>query len=746
MPLKSYLIGPFESGLVNNIEPWLLPEDAFQFLTNAYVWRGRIRKRFGYSLLGGTAISSRFRINIATTDAGTGDLTAQPLPGDKFEIGQQFSIGSTIFTVKELGAAADLLSTGTATGTINTTVTPATITIVGMNENPSTSVYYYPADPVMGLLVREAATINQERIIGFDTQFAYKRESGSWEQLGTAVWTGNNSDFYWSVNYRGTNAYETFFYVVNGIADDNIRYVKQTPDTWVTLRPKLDSGSNPATDRYLETAKIIIGFKDRLVVLNTIESLGGSSNSYLNRARWSQNGDPTVEATSWLDDTPGKGGYIDASTQEAIITCKFIKDRLIVYFERSTWELVYTGNAVLPFTWQQLNTELGAESRFSIIGFDKGAVGVGNVGIHTCNGVSVERIDQKIPNEVFKIHNENNGTERVYGTRDFYRELVYWTFPDAASNPTFPTKVLVWNYQNNSWAFFEDSFTCFGKFQKDSDLTWANVGGRFKSWEVWNAPWGGAQAQSQFPDIVAGNQQGFVLVIEPDSSANSASLSITDMDTATQQMTIINHNLKNNDFLQIQNAQGITLAPNTATSQDITVFKVKVESADTISIDNGGTVIDRTAFSWTGTYTGAGTLTRISNLDITSKQWNPGTPVGQQFRMPYMDFLLDRTKDGEVSVNYFIDSTQGNSIQEQAQNNGAILGSNTLYTKAEDNAVYQPNQVRVWHRYFLQSQGMMIQIKIFMSDDQMRDLDISQSDFQLDGIIIYAEPSGRITG
>ena len=52
------------------------------------------------------------------------------------------------------------------------------------------------------------------------------------------------------------------------------------------------------------------------------------------------------------------GGYIDASTEEQIVSAEFIKDRLIVYFERSTWELAYTGNEVLPFVWQKINTEL----------------------------------------------------------------------------------------------------------------------------------------------------------------------------------------------------------------------------------------------------------------------------------------------------------------------------------------------------------------------------------------------------
>ena len=722
MVLKNYLIAPFQTGLQNNVEPWLLPEDAWAVLENAYVWRGRTKKRFGSYYIGDTELDSRLRINLGTTDAGTGNFSTT-VPGATFAVGQMFSIGTTIFTVNATGTPAALLSTGSATGTYNTTT--GALVITGNNENPSSAVYFYPSTPVMGLRLRESGNVNFEDTVGFDTQFAYRRVAGAWERLGTAVWTGTDADFFWSTNYRGTNPYETFFYVVNGVPADNIKYLPQGSLTWTNLRPQLDSGGT----RFLETAGIVLGFRDRLIALNTIEDEGGNDRTYVNRCRFSQNGDPTAATTSWLDDTPGRGGFVDAPTQEAITTAEFVKDQLVVYFERSTWELVYTGDATLPFRWQQINNELGAESRFSIIGFDNGAVGVGNVGVHTCNALNVKRIDEKIPDEVFNIHNGDDGPRRVYGIRDYYRELVLWTFPDDTGNPTYPTNILLWNYQNNTWAFFKDSFTCFGYFQKDSDLTWADLGNIYGTWANWNDPWGGAQGQSQFPFIVAGNQQGFVFILDADKSSNEQSLYITDMNAGTEELTVINHNLELNDYVLVEECEGIT-------SLNGSVFQVQsIVDEDTIILD----------VTFTGTYTGGGKLTRISNLNLQSKQWNPGTPVGQQFRMPYMDFLLERTEDGEVSVDYLVDSTSGQSIQDQVTP-GILLGTNTLYTRPEDNANYQPNQVRIWHRYFLQSQGSFIQIKLFMSDDQMRDLDISQSGFVLDAINIYVEPSGRITG
>jgi hypothetical protein len=720
MTIKSYLIGPIGTGLQNNIEPWLLPEDAFETLTNAYVWRGRVKKRFGSYYLGDSELKARLRIDLGNTDLN-GDISTT-VPGTIFAIGQMFSIGTEIFTVNATGLPATLLDTGSATlATYDTTTGALVIT----GADASTAVYFYPAQPVMGLRVRETSNINFENVVGFDTQFAYRRLSSAWDRLGTAIWTGTNSNFYWTINYRGASPYETYLYVVNGVTSDNIKYLPSTTTTWTNLVPQLNVGAT----RFLQTAKIIVGFKDRLVVLNTIELEGASNRSYVNRARWSQNGDPTVAATSWLDDTPGKGGYIDSSTQEAITTVEFIKDRLIVYYERSTWELVYTGDQTLPFRWQQINNELGAESTFSIIGFDKGAVGVGNVGVHTCNGVNVERIDEKIPNEVFKIHNGNDGPVRVYGIRDYFNELVYWTFPDATDDPTYPTKILVWNYQNNTWAFFDESFTCFGYFQKDEDLQWADLGARYGTWAEWNDPWNSSQSQSRFPDIIAGNQQGFVVVVDVNRSFNEQSLYITDMTTATSRLTVIDHNLKLNDYILVEDASGIT-------SLNGNVYQVaQVINSDTIRID--------TTFS--GTYSGSGKLSRVSNIDIRSKMFNPGTPVGQQFQMPYIDFLMQRTVNGEVSLDYYLDSSFGQSIQDQILGD-VLLGNNVLYTKPETDVNYQDQQSRIWHRYYILLNGEFIQIRFFMNDTQMRDLNISREEFVLEAILIYVIPGGRLIG
>ena len=201
---------------------------------------------------------------------------------------------------------------------------------------------------------------------------------------GTAFsWTGADSDFFWTTNYNNafwaTNSVEGFQSTVdstNPAAGDGIRWYDGSG--WINFLPQVDATN------FLMGSTLIVSYRNRLVMLNTTEgSAFGVSTNYRQRARWCQNGTPYyvapvpsgftggVDVNSWRDDVVGKGGFIDAPTSQAIIGAAFIHDTLIVYFERSTWQLRYTGDPVLPFIWERINTELGAESTFSTILSDR---------------------------------------------------------------------------------------------------------------------------------------------------------------------------------------------------------------------------------------------------------------------------------------------------------------------------------------------------------------------------------------
>lgn len=756
-----FFIAPYDanSGLQTNVRPWLIPDEAFSTLQNAYVFRGRVRKRFGSLWLGATQLLSRLRINIGTTDGAGNFAGSVPLFGGTPiatpAVGQMFSIASNVFTVNVLGNPAMLLRSDLSGAAATFDTTTGAVVINGATIN--TTVYYYSALPVMGLLTFDRTNINNERTIAFDTRFAYEYNNG-WERLATEItpgaarWTGSDSQFFWATTFGGANAFDKVFYVTNFNPNEPNFMRTLFNNQWDNFRPAITAAA------FLNSARMIVVFKNRLVALNTWEGVGIPGDNYSNRARWSAVGSP-LAANAWRQDIPGNGNALDCPTSEAIISSEFIKDRLIVYFERSTWELVYTGNQIYPFAWQQLNTELGAESTFSTVPFDKVVLGVGNVGIHACNGSNVERIDDKIPDTVFEIHNDNAGVERVYGIRDYFVEMVYWTFPSTTSSADFPypNRVLVFNYKNGTWALNDDSITCFGYYQPQTNVTWSSTT------VTWNDPltWGTGQNAAQYRKVIAGNQEGYTFTIEPDVTTNAPALQITDITVAagnTVTVTAVNHNLRGDEYIYFQN---IVASAGNLTLINNKIFQVVISTQNTFQF----TYFDDQFNVIAGTYAGGGIMSRVSVIDIRTKQYNFYAKQGRNAYVSRVDFMVNNTlieyndpldplvlltTGGEMTVNYFVSTTTVPLLQD-SQFDGTLLGDGTLQTFAYDTVPFERTADRLWHLLYFQADGEVIQLQLTMNDEQIRrvvqiinpDASITYTgpsfvDFQLGAMCIHA--------
>ncbi len=855
MAFDRFFIGPMQTGLQKNLRPFLIAEDAFEKLQNAYVFRGRVRKRFGEQLMGSGYSSpvteplfSRLRINIGTTD-GSGNFSGT-VPGTVFKIGQEFSVGDVIFTVYQTGTPAIMLNTGPSivvgitdgagnaagvvpgasgtvgqsfiigtqsfsvvtaglaalatsgpgSGTFNTGTGAFTFAGAAPNTNilwvaaagtyntnngavvisnapVMTIVYFYPGQPVMGLCNYQNGPINNQPSYAFDTQFAYLFTNGAWQRSGTVLLTGTNLNFVETCNYRGSIAGGPPTLFISNFKDP-IWYT-QDGSTWVSA-----SGANafyfaPAgglmqTGPFVVTARLVISFKNRLLLLNTIENNGagggGVNTSYTNRVRYSFNGSPFAR-NAWYEpnQTDSSGGvvknnniaagagFIDATTEEQIISAEFIKDRLIVYFERSTWELAYTGNYVIPFVWQKINTELGSEAQFSTVPFDTVILTMGTTGVHACSGANVERIDTKIPDQVFQIQNKNLGVQRVYGVRDYFTELVYWTFPSTEQNsanvtyaPVYPTQILIYNYRNDSWAIFTDCITAFGYFEQqnmNNSITWNST---TLTWETANMIWNSGVLDANFRQVIAGNQQGYTFICNAELSRNARAMQITNMVQSGSDViiTCVDHTLTAvnlfdpsvGDFVILENFQGCTLTNNqypTNTDNIYPVSALNPADPDKFKITN---------VTLTGVYTGGGTVSRVSNINILSKQWNPYLEQATNVYLARIDFGVEKTAFGQLTVDYYPSASQL-SMLNAGINTGAIMGTGVLETYAYPIDLYplEQEQDRLWHPIYFQSSGECIQILMYMAPNQINIASIAFSDFELDGMTLHtSQASDRL--
>lgn len=724
MAKDRFLIAPLNTGWENDVHPWLIADDAFADLKNAFLYKGRLRNRVGSAVMNPQAttptLTTRLRIPVGTTDAN-GDLSGT-VPGLTFAVGQAFSIGQEVFTVRVVGAPGIMLTTGAATvHTYNTTNGAFVIE----DADATTDVYFYPATPVMGFGTYEQVGTNNELYVAFDTQFAYEWLGGEWIQMATGVdeWAGTDSDFFWSNTWRGASADTNLLFVSNFVAADGMKYWNGA--TWTAFSPAFGVGANDN----IVSAKIIVPFKGRLLLFNTIETTGTNTN-FQQRLRYSQLGSP-LDAQAWRGDIPGRGNFTDAPTQEKLISVEFIKDRVIVYFERSTYEVVYTGNQVLPFVWQKINTELGVESTFSVVPFDKSVVGMGLTGIHACNGVNVSRIDKKIYHEIFDIDNTNDGSIRVYGIRDYFYELIYFTYPSVQKqngewNNTYPNRMLVYDYTKDNWSYNDDSITALGYVQNLDGLLWSAAR---EPWEQAGYIWSQSSNNTLFRQTIAGNQEGYTFRLDGTSPRNSPALQITNLVIAANfviTITSINHNLGYGDYILVENCEGVT-------DVNDRIFPITPLTANTFTV----TDMDEIA---AGTYLGGGTLARVTPMDALTKRYNFYLKEGRNVSVEKVDFFVDRTESGEFTVDYYT-STASFSLGVGALLSGAQLGNNAVETSPYTIVPYENFMERFWHTYYMPADGQFIQMRFFLTEEQTTTPTISLLPIVINGMIIHASPT-----
>ncbi len=577
------------------------------------------------------------------------------------------------------------------------------------------------------------------------------------------------------------------------VTKDNIRWFDGDPTNgnpcpptfelgkgWVNFMPPLSRedysiADLPPDQYYLVGARMIVPFKDRLLFLGPVvqsftdhfaDTIPGPETIndpiYLqDTVIYSQNGtpfytasfdgDPSLSTTifhpilvpinqtatpnAYWEDQTGFGGFVDAGIDEPINTVSTISDVLIIGFRASQTRLVYSGSDVVPFNFYIINSELGSSSVFSAINMDKGVLTRGSRGYTITSQVETSRIDLEIPNQVFEIDLLNNGKERVTAARDFINEWIYFTYPSNTITWKFPTETLQYNYRDNSYATFFETYTTYGLFRKKSGFTWATIGSVFGTWKRWDVPWNAGSSSPENPKVIAGNQQGFV-VSRDDGTNESVSLYIANIDNASI-VTSRAHSLNNNDYIIISGALGTI-------DQQVNnrIFSVSKATTNTFELNPTiqGTV---------GTYLGGGLITRLYVPYIQTKEFPVAWDMARKTRLGPQQYLLTKTEDSQITLLIFLSQDDEfpynvGPINPQANvTNESLVYSTVLYTCPEStnigltsansnlNTPTAVTQKQIWHRMNTSLIGDTVQIGFTMSDAQMRSLTPSSDSFAI---------------
>lgn len=569
----------------------------------------------------------------------------------------------------------------------------------------------------------------------------------------------------------------------------------QTGFGWVNYMPPLNqlpysiAGLKPAI-YYLAGAKLILPYKDRLVFFGPIVQTSSGNPIYLpDTIVFTQNGTPyytasyTNKPTATIDtptsilnefvalltptnlgaspcamfeDQFGFGGFLSLGLTDRIVSSSFNEDVIITGFTKLQARLVATGNDENPFEFFKVNSELGTSSTFSVVDMDQGVLSRGNRGFIISNQVGASRFDLDIPDQAFQINTNNNGNERVTAIRDFINEWCYFTYPNYEEDGNiFPNETLFYNYRDQSFAIFLENYTTYGTITPTGGDTWATL--NIESWADWNSPWNsGDNADGQI-QVIAGNQQGYVMFRNDKDTDEEPSLSIQNILANT--VTSPNHCLNNQDYIIITGAIGtVSAALNNSIFSIFNVTANDFMLKPSVNIP----VLD---------YKGGGQITRLYVPFIQTKQFPIGWALAKKTRIGPQKYLLSKTSNGQITVQIYLSQdaatpyNQGPIVPTTLSLNDSLIFSQIVYTCPETtnlgltpantnlqmlnfpgnapNAAGTSPSAQIWHRMNTSLIGDTVQLGFTLSDAQMRDVTFSNqtAEIELHGFILDVSPS-----
>lgn len=568
---------------------------------------------------------------------------------------------------------------------------------------------------------------------------------------------------------------------------------------WVNFMPPLSRdpfsiADLPEAIYYLVGSKTMQIFKDRLIFIGPVIQTSdvNATAIYLeDTIVFSQNGTvyytssftgnpslPTTEffpilvpvnqtatPSAWWEDIIGFGGYIEAGVETPLLTATNNEDVLILGCETTQMRLVYTGNDILPFNFYLIDSDLATSSTFSAINMGSSTLTRGFKGIISTNQRSAQRVDLAIPDQAFQVSSDLNGDERFTAQRDYLNEWIFFTYRPNDKNHVFPSQTLFYNYKDESWAIFNESYTSYGQFRKTTGYTWATIGSVYGTWAAWNVPWDSGNTTVFTPDIIAGNQQGFVM-LRDEGTNEGTSLYVQSFYGDGFEQTAVNspnHGLNLGDYIVFYDSRGRPV-PGIYQVTDLQNVPGPPASPSSKYTNDSFAIIPSLIISQ---IPGGFTIQRMYNPFIQTKQFPTMWGLGRKTRLGIQKYLLTKTDSGQITLQIFL-SQDTTTNYNQIPNNGrtglvssSIINTCTEYDRRpfalnvttsksllmniyrDERFIGKSEQSQLWHRVSNSLVGDTVQLGFTMSDSQMTDTLFRNqfAEIELHGFILEVYPS-----
>lgn len=244
-------------------------------------------------------------------------------------------------------------------------------------------------------------------------------------------------------------------------------------------------------------------------------------------------GTNTVIPFDFIADISGHGGVADAPTPDWIICDEFLRDAIVVFFQKSTWLFRFTGSAFSPFRWDKINNSRNSNAPYASIDYDDNVTSMGTKGLIFCDGVNVDRYDQKIIDQYQDIDNDN--FEQCGSARDDILNQSWMIYPsvDRQGGNNFSDRAIIYNFLEKTFATYNIDLTTLGIANTYEDATWASFAPGSGLWTAgltWaqaNFKWNKYVAQNLTPQVFGGNRYGYVFILNVTETDNGGHIDCT---------------------------------------------------------------------------------------------------------------------------------------------------------------------------------------------------------------------------
>ncbi len=655
MSYSGFLIANYATGLDRELQPWLLPNDAFVDLLDGFVYRGVTSKRDGYSGFANGLKSSY------TESRMVHRLSAVNMTGAINGVNTVFtatlttpvSRGSVVINgsnpVQALtdvpGTGLTGTFTGNGTGTINYSTGAVSVTFTlppAVASTVTISYDYFPGLPVMGIM-SFYPTNNVRQLIVADTDFV-NRYDPSTDRLvdisPAGAYNGTRTDFWSWVNYASATSVPRLLFC-NGVVGD---VIQQWDGTTVTnYAPTFAAGTL--------NARQMFNVRDRLVLFQTIEA----GTLFPRRIRISGTG----ANCDVFDNTATGAGFIDIPDNTWFFGAAFNRDDVLFFTEAATWMLKYTGNDVTPFILEKIDGSRGSAAAFSVISYLNRTLAASPRGLLISDGYQVERMDNNIPDFTFDEIDNSNFLACFSGFVDEDRD-VYLIYPTQGTihPPLVPSgssdRILVINFEEDNYATYRLPLSCMGNFQTAFTVLWSDLtaANGFPNWDALAqvySNWNSFPFSKGTPIAIGGGHKGEIWRLNNAESEDNPQRirAMTVINGDTLRVTTDWNNYEVGDYIVFEGVGGMTEVNHKqgaikAIQTNYTVFDVDIPTL---------------GFS---AYTSGGIASKSIVLEAVSKKLNPFVEADKKLRVGWIYFYVSvadtiLTNDDDTPTPAFLD-------------------------------------------------------------------------------------------